>query len=102
MLISRQVIGNLKESAWPYLLEHMRLAKMSFDLWGVLTPVGARPLPGAEPPDAKPEADSQPESGTPGARRSIGQAELESSLFKVRYTLNLADSHLSGVPSEVV
>lgn len=94
LLISRQVIGNLKESAWPYLLEHMRLAKMSFDLWGVLTPVAARPPPGvaAPPPDAdaKADADGQPESGTAGARRSIGQAELESSLFKVRLRTQFA------------
>lgn len=46
LLISRQVIGNLKESVLPYILEHLRLAKMSFELWGALSPSGSKPLPG--------------------------------------------------------
>ncbi|KAJ8983111.1 hypothetical protein NQ317_001855 [Molorchus minor] len=46
LLIARQVIGNLKESALPYMLEHMRLAKMSFDMWGALSPLANKPPPG--------------------------------------------------------
>lgn len=40
------MIGNLKESVLPYILEHLRLAKMSFELWGALSPSGSKPLPG--------------------------------------------------------
>lgn len=36
LLISRQIIGNLRESAWPYILEQWRLATISFNLWGAL------------------------------------------------------------------
>ncbi|CAG9813563.1 unnamed protein product [Phaedon cochleariae] len=81
LLIARQVIGNLKESALPYLLEHMRLAKMSFDLWGALSPVGRKSLPGQE--------EETPNGGTnddgvdqPNAKRTMSQAELESTLYK--------------------
>lgn len=72
------------------MLEHMRLAKMSFDLWGVLTPTSARPPPGSaaehENTDGsvetnEPEVQKAPESCT---KRSISQAELESSFFKVK------------------
>ncbi len=38
MLIIRQLIGNIKESALPYVVEQMRLAKLSFDLFGALSP----------------------------------------------------------------
>jgi anoctamin-8 len=79
LLISRQVIGNLKESALPYMLEHMRLAKMSFDLWGALSPQNARPPPG-EVID-KVEVKEEP-SAEQANKRSMSQAELESSLYK--------------------
>lgn len=82
LLISRQVIGNLKESALPYMLEHLRLAKMSFDLWGALSPQNARPPPGEETekvPEIKEESSEQTN------KRSMSQAELESSLYKVCY-----------------
>ena len=38
MLIVRQLIGNIKESALPYVIEQLRLAKLSFDLFGALSP----------------------------------------------------------------
>ncbi|KAG8288643.1 Anoctamin-8 [Homalodisca vitripennis] len=75
LLIARQVIGNVKESALPYLLEQLRLAKMSFDLFGALSPSEAhREPPGSESPGN--ESDKKPSS------RNVSQAELESSLFK--------------------
>lgn len=83
LLISRQVIGNLKESAVPYLLEQMRLAKLSFDLWGALSPTGNRGPPGTEEAEKK---TPEPENAAPdqaSAKRSISQAELESSLYRV-------------------
>lgn len=35
LLISRQIIGNLRESAIPYFMEQLKLAKLSFSIWGV-------------------------------------------------------------------
>lgn len=96
LLIARQVIGNLKESALPYLLEQMRLAKLSFDLWGALSPTGSRSPPGTEQssqesdklPEEEETKTDQPkndEQDQASAKRTISQAELESSLFKVKF-----------------
>lgn len=38
LLISRQIIGNLRESAWPYFMEQWKLANLSFNKWGALSP----------------------------------------------------------------
>uniref|UniRef100_A0A1B6E559 Anoctamin n=1 Tax=Clastoptera arizonana TaxID=38151 RepID=A0A1B6E559_9HEMI len=72
LLIARQVIGNVKESALPYLLEQLRLAKLSFDLFGALSPSEIK----REPPGNDTTDEKKP-SG-----RNVSQAELESSLFK--------------------
>lgn len=96
LLISRQIIGNLRESAWPYMMEQWRMAMISFKLWGAMSPTK----------DSVPSAIPRFESGTneenkksdideillserslhssPNTKRSIGQAEIESSYFKVR------------------
>ncbi|KAJ4448145.1 hypothetical protein ANN_10158, partial [Periplaneta americana] len=80
LLIARQVIGNLKESAVPYILEQLRLAKMSFDLFGALSPSEAKKeLASSQADDSK---DTTSTNKTTGTNRSISQAELESSLFK--------------------
>uniref|UniRef100_A0A182XGY7 Anoctamin n=1 Tax=Anopheles quadriannulatus TaxID=34691 RepID=A0A182XGY7_ANOQN len=98
LLISRQIIGNLRESAWPYLVEQWRLAKLSFKMWGALSPTQEHPPNVASSAstststltvgsgDAKQldEGKSPSEfsaSSTP-PKRSIGQAEVESSLYK--------------------
>ncbi|CAG9766242.1 unnamed protein product [Ceutorhynchus assimilis] len=89
LLISRQVIGNLKESVLPYVLEHLRLAKMSFELWGALSPLCPKPPPG-QADQAQEETDKSSETPKdddnsevpPAAKRSMSQAELESSLYK--------------------
>ncbi|XP_055601071.1 anoctamin-8-like isoform X3 [Uranotaenia lowii] len=82
LLISRQIIGNLRESAWPYLVEQWKLAKLSFKMWGALSPT--QEVPPAVP-DSKQLGNSKSSSqdcasSTP--KRSIGQAEIESSLYK--------------------
>ncbi|XP_060518982.1 anoctamin-8-like isoform X3 [Cylas formicarius] len=82
LLISRQVIGNLKESALPYMLEHLRFAKMSFDLWGALSPVGSKPLPGAVEQENASENQKEEMPPEQPVKRSMSQAELESSLYK--------------------
>ena len=81
LLIARQVIGNLKESALPYVLEQLRLAKMSFDLFGALSPSEAKKELTSNPAEDNSEASTTNKSGR--TNRSVSQAELESSLFKV-------------------
>lgn len=80
LLIARQVIGNLKESALPYMLERMRQAKMSFDMWGALSPLTAKAPPGSEEqtPDLPTDEKTEPIS----EKRTMSQAELESTLYK--------------------
>lgn len=38
LLISRQIIGNLRESVYPYFMEQLKLAKISFIMWGAMSP----------------------------------------------------------------
>lgn len=38
LLISRQIIGNIRESAFPYFMEQLKLAQLSFTMWGALSP----------------------------------------------------------------
>uniref|UniRef100_A0A182QVL1 Anoctamin n=1 Tax=Anopheles farauti TaxID=69004 RepID=A0A182QVL1_9DIPT len=105
LLISRQIIGNLRESAWPYLMEQWRLAKLSFSMWGALSPTQELPPTlaatsssttsntsltasttvggagdGKLHSDGKSPSEYSSTSTTP--KRSIGQAEIESSLYK--------------------
>lgn len=94
LLIARQVIGNLKESAIPYMLEQLRLAKMSFDLFGALSPSEAK----KELPSNQTEEPSEtsPTNKPTGTSRSISQAELESSLFKYDEHLQITWKCLSS------
>lgn len=88
LLISRQIIGNLRESAWPYMMEQWKLATLSFKMWGALSPSQEKPaidISGSEKekkesPDKTATVASDAQSQTP--KRSIGQAEIESSLYK--------------------
>jgi hypothetical protein len=65
----------------PYVLEQMRLAKMSFDMFGALSPSEAKKeLPSKETEELR---DKSPTNKPTATSRSISQAELESSLFKV-------------------
>merc|ERR1719282_944383 len=43
LLITRQVVGNVKESLIPYAKKQLKLAKMSFDLFGALSPTTSEP-----------------------------------------------------------
>lgn len=63
LLITRQLMRNIKESAFPYVLEQIRFAKISFDLFGALTPSDGPSKPNGE--------------------RVVSQPELECSMFKV-------------------
>ncbi|KAM8715564.1 hypothetical protein ACLKA7_002591 [Drosophila subpalustris] len=91
LLISRQIIGNLRESAIPYFLEQWKLAKLSFNMWGALSPTQhvnrslAEELATAEE-KLKAEASAKPakqeQQHQAASKRNIGQAEIESSLYK--------------------
>lgn len=74
------------------MLEHMRLAKMSFDLWGALSPVGSRAPPGEIQQAASTEPKESEEQAS--SKRTMSQAELESSLYKVCTTLSMTTTSL--------
>lgn len=67
----------------------MRFAKMSFDLWGALSPTKSNISLGEE--QEKPQCDDQgggtqvTDNKETTAKRSMSQAELESSLFKASF-----------------
>lgn len=114
------MISNLKESAIPYLIEQLRLARLSFELFGALSPSEARPAPGEETTlprsdsqdtgngsaaDENAKSDDKDENArsTDGAKgikqpRNVSQAELESSLYRVGHPAN---SLLSDVTFKV-
>jgi anoctamin-8 len=100
------VIGNIKESALPYFLEQLRLAKLSFDMFGALSPSDEtkKDIGEAESGDSKTEeedspkeeaakdageleASVQPDKEADKKARNLSQAELEGALFKVSFFL---------------
>ncbi|KAL9924394.1 anoctamin 8 white walker isoform 3-T4 [Glossina fuscipes fuscipes] len=125
LLISRQIIGNLRESAIPYFVEQWRLAKLSFTMWGALSPTQSvnrsildsadhapngnggnnaeKPAPETGSAASTPQTVGTPSKQMPkksvdsiasvstqissisiaSSKRNIGQAEIESSLYKV-------------------
>lgn len=107
LLIARQVIGNIKESALPYFLEQLRLAKLSFDMFGALSPSdeAKKDIGEADSGDSKTEkekdslqeetlnedgeleASAQPDKEADKKARNLSQAELEGALFKVNILL---------------
>lgn len=103
LLIARQVIGNLKESAVPYVIEQLRLARLSFELFGALSPSEARPPPSQESEEVqqggKDNEEKEDRSDSKSKQpRNVSQAELESSLYRVGHPTN---SLLSDVTFKV-
>ncbi|KAH9645675.1 hypothetical protein HF086_005324 [Spodoptera exigua] len=103
LLITRQVIGNLKESALPYLIENLRLAKICVDVFGAISPskiptsaqltelFEKKTDSSGDPPEnslvnggTDKEKDDRRDSEPIVGQKVIHQAELESQLFKVR------------------
>ncbi|XP_069356058.1 anoctamin-10-like isoform X3 [Maniola hyperantus] len=98
LLITRQIIRNVKESALPYLIENLRLAKICFDVFGAISPskvpTAAQLSDGFEkktsssgdPPEmlinGGTEKDDRRNSDSLVGQKVIHQAELESQLFK--------------------
>lgn len=95
LLISRQIIGNLRESAWPYFMEQWRMAMISFKLWGAMSPTKEIPATVNAKPEDEPISETKknnedeitssdrPSQLAQSTKRCIGQAEIESSYFKV-------------------
>lgn len=71
-------------------MEQWRLATLSFQLWGAMTPTKDQVQPTAE--EIK-KNDPEPEKATadqpPTPKRSIGQAEIESAYYKVSGLMSL-------------
>ncbi|XP_053958995.1 uncharacterized protein LOC128863716 isoform X1 [Anastrepha ludens] len=112
LLISRQIIGNLRESAIPYFIEQWKLAKLSFNMWGALSPTQdinrtimdsgdlttttttASTTEEKLKMDIPQQTPTKHEASTPrlepsltgtttsASKRNIGQAEIESTLYK--------------------
>lgn len=92
----------------PYLIEQLRLARLSFELFGALSPSEARPPPGQEggkegeaqsgKDSEEKEEQQRPDSGKSKQPRNVSQAELESSLYRVGHPTN---SLLSDVTFKV-
>lgn len=88
LLITRQIIQNIKESALPYLIEQFRLAKLSFDVFGALTPSALvnekRKFGDFEKSCSDDEDERRKSANDDESSTTIPQAEVESTLFKVR------------------
>ena len=76
LLITRQVVGNLKESLLPYLKKQFKLAKMSFDLFGALSPSSDSAGSGAGTDAWSGKEDRKK---TDGGSRQVSQVEVEGS-----------------------
>ncbi len=77
------MVGNVKESLLPYIGKQFKLAMLSFDLFGAISPT----TDGAEQLDPVSEQQSDHatnESTGEQQTRSVSQAEVESSLVPVR------------------
>ncbi|XP_075986029.1 anoctamin-10-like isoform X2 [Anticarsia gemmatalis] len=99
LLITRQVIGNLKESALPYLIENLRLAKICVDVFGAISPSkiptsaqltelfekktdSCGEVPENNLVNGTTEKDDRRDSEPIVGQKLIHQAELESQLFR--------------------
>jgi hypothetical protein len=77
LLITRQVVGNIKESLIPYAKKHFKLAKMNYDVYGAFTPTGN------EKKDDDCAQKQQQEQPMKQTERNVSQVEVESSYVEV-------------------
>ena len=68
LLITRQVVGNVKESLVPFLKKQFKQAKFSYDLYGAVSPTAA----------AEDKKFDEEKSSSPKTERKVSQVELES------------------------
>ena len=101
LLITRQVVGNIKESIIPYAKKHFKLAQLSFDRYGALSPTENRQnllgsdggiLSGKDEEfvdkkdeDCDMDTTSTSRNGSGISPRSFSQVECESSAPPVCY-----------------
>ncbi|XP_037079887.1 anoctamin-8-like [Pollicipes pollicipes] len=79
LLIIRQVVGNIKESLIPFLKGQMKLAQMSFAMFGAVSPsMEEKPKLDASP--APEDGSTSPRSDAGRQARNISQAEIESAM----------------------
>lgn len=80
-------------------MEQWRMATLSFQLWGALSPAkeSVSTVGFAKKTDADPEKSDR----TPTPKRSIGQAEIESAYYKVRTDLNI-EAVEKMLPNDIV
>ncbi|XP_063887556.1 anoctamin-8-like isoform X4 [Scylla paramamosain] len=91
LLLTRQVVGNIKESCIPYLLEQFKLAKLSFDLYGALSPSEEnkqQDWPQENPPqpagnDTQVLEEEDEEDDNKGENTQVGAAKSEDGEAKV-------------------
>ena len=81
LLITRQVVGNVKESLIPYIKKNLKMAQLSYNRYGALSPTGEPP----NDPDVQKSADDQVKSPSPKQSpvRNFSQVEIESSAPEV-------------------
>ena len=81
LLITRQVMGNIKEAVIPYFKKEIKLAKMSFDLYGAVSPSEEIATNKKDDDAANIAADNNEVK----KERIVTQVELESSAPPVRF-----------------
>ena len=94
LLITRQVVGNVKESLIPYAKKQYNMAKLSFDLYGAVSPTSEAAEEktgdlGMETEDGNTKEVGTSSNGCPTGRtnsvdRTVSQTEVESSHEPVR------------------
>ena len=84
LLITRQVVGNVKESLIPYIKKNLKMAQLSYNRYGALSPTGELPNDPSDK-DVQKSADDQVKSPTPKQSpvRNFSQVEIESSAPEV-------------------
>ena len=77
LLITRQVMGNIKEAVIPYFKKEIKLAKMSFDLYGAVSP--SEEIATNKKDDDAATANIAADNNEVKKERIVTQVELESS-----------------------
>ena len=85
LLITRQVMGNIKEAVIPYFKKEIKLAKMSFDLYGAVSP--SEEIATNKKDDDAATANIAADNNEVKKERIVTQVELESSAPPVRFFL---------------
>ena len=83
LLITRQVMGNIKEAVIPYFKKEIKLAKMSFDLYGAVSP--SEEIATNKKDDDAATANIAADNNEVKKERIVTQVELESSAPPVRF-----------------